>query len=145
VALGYSWEPRQFTENSLYVATVTGMIRIIRFSPGKIIVDSLFAHDHLVSALGVSRDGKMLVSGDELGTIKIWNLANIKGLPITIHAFTVLVNDIVISNDNRWIAVSGADGGAKVYCLDRKILAAAARQYSGRSLTEEEKKRFGVE
>lgn len=66
----------------------------------------LKGHGDRVRALDYSPDGKLLVSGDEQGKIKLWNAAEGKELATwTGHAKTV--ERVAFSPDGKWVASGG--------------------------------------
>jgi WD40 repeat protein len=64
-----------FHPSSKYLAlgNWTGVVRIIQLSNGELIASET-VHEGRVYGLAFTPDGKQLISGDECGTISIWNL-----------------------------------------------------------------------
>jgi WD40 repeat protein len=61
------------TSKYLALGNWTGVVRIIQLSNGELIASEA-VHKGRVYRLAFTPDGKQLISGDEYGTIFIWNL-----------------------------------------------------------------------
>ncbi|THU79323.1 WD40 repeat-like protein, partial [Dendrothele bispora CBS 962.96] len=59
-------------------------------------------------SINLSRDGKKLVSGDNNGNIKLWDLVSGKEVDISIEGHDEQVNSVAFSADGTRIA-SGSD------------------------------------
>ncbi|MCF4965671.1 serine/threonine-protein kinase [Nostoc sp. CMAA1605] len=72
---------------------------------------TLRGHSGKVSSVGISQDGKTLVSGSYDKTIKLWNLATGEEIR-TLTGHSKSVNSVAISPDGNTLASGGGEGNA---------------------------------
>ncbi|MEM7580031.1 MAG: WD40 repeat domain-containing protein [Cyanobacteria bacterium P01_A01_bin.80] len=65
-------------------------------------------------AVAISPDGKLIVSGDDLGKIKLWSVQT-KKLLQTINGHSNWVHSVTISPDSKMIASGSIDGTIKLW------------------------------
>lgn len=138
---------RSFSSNNdqLFFGTIKGTVWQFNLNNGLKNPKMFLAHDSEVSSIALSKDGKLLVTGDEKGIVRVWNLRNIDLPPLTIKTFSKEIDILKLSDDSKWIAVSAVEEAPRLYCVDPKILSSAARNAAGKPLTDEERKRFGLD
>jgi WD40 repeat protein/Zn-dependent protease with chaperone function len=77
-----------------------------------------FGHNKPLTAVAFSPDGRMLATGDEDGTLKLWQTAT--GMLLSSwHGHAGIVLDMVFSPDGRTLVSSG--GGDSVRCWDVRM------------------------
>lgn len=74
-------------------------------------------HDNRIMSVDISKDGKLLVSGDQSGKIVIWDFDNNKILK-TLNYHKGLINSLKISPDGNYIVSGGNE--KKVFVYDIK-------------------------
>jgi len=80
------------------------------------LAQTLKGHYYEINYVAISPDGKILASGSQHGTIKIWNLATGE-LIRTLSGHTNSVNYVAISPDGRTLASGGGDGTIRIWNL----------------------------
>jgi WD40 repeat protein len=90
---------------------------------------SLTGHTHIVSAMSISADGKLLVSGSWDQTIKIWNLETGK-LIRSLKGHTDKVYTIALSPDQKIIASGSADQSIKLWYIETGELLATFKGHN---------------
>jgi len=81
-------------------------------------------HAHLrgVTALGISRDDRMLVTGGEEGQVRIWSLCPQQLTPIHIMKEHIgPVTGLQMKSDDSQVATSSGDGSIIIWCLKKFI------------------------
>jgi WD40 repeat protein/tRNA A-37 threonylcarbamoyl transferase component Bud32 len=68
----------------------------------------LRGHSQIVLGLILSRDGRTIVSGDDAGELRLWDLSRGESRLIAKHPS--FVSHIDLSSDGAWVASAGADG-----------------------------------
>ncbi|EHK21513.1 uncharacterized protein TRIVIDRAFT_152376 [Trichoderma virens Gv29-8] len=78
-----------------------------------------FVHKESIHALDVSKDGRLLASGDGCGTTKLWNME--RGVKKKeLKTVDARINCVKISPDSCFVAAGGNRGSACVWGLKRK-------------------------
>lgn len=90
---------------------------------------SLTGHTHIVSAMSISADGKLLVSGSWDQTIKIWNLETGK-LIRSLKGHRDKVYTIALSPDEKIIASGSADQTIKLWYVETGELLATFKGHN---------------
>jgi WD40 repeat protein len=72
--------------------------------------------DGPVTAIGTDKSARILVTGNDRGTIRVWTLDNPTHVPIVIPSTLSRVASLVVDPYGEWIAAAGAD--ARVLKLD---------------------------
>lgn len=73
------------------------------------------AFDHAdLSAIGVTPDGKYVITGDWNGTIKLWNM-NTGGLIRTFRGHTEGIRSLTVTGDGNYLVTGSDDGTAKLW------------------------------
>ncbi|KAL7781723.1 WD40-repeat-containing domain protein [Trichoderma afarasin] len=72
-------------------------------------VQHTFMHDTTVYALDTSYDGRLLASGDSLGTVRIWDMD--RGVEIKKFTTGKMISGIRIFPDSHFVAASCIEGG----------------------------------
>lgn len=86
-------------------------------SPFTKLKHEFLGHEGKVRSVAISYDAKKLVTGDEFGVIKIWNL-DTGFLEKTIaEAHGSFVNGLAFTPDGRKFVSAGSDGSAKVWLI----------------------------
>lgn len=70
-----------------------------------------------VNQVAVSPDGSTLASGDEDGTIRVWNLRDLGAEPTLLTAHTGAVNSVAYSPDGLALVSGGEDGATLLWDL----------------------------
>ncbi|BCL36579.1 hypothetical protein [Nostoc sp. MS1] len=78
---------------------------------------SLLGHKNTVNSVSVSPDGKMLVSGSDDKTVKLWNLEN-KPFEITDEA---RLDEVVFGPNNKLIALNNNKNKVQIWQPDKNI------------------------
>jgi WD40 repeat protein len=81
-------------------------------SEGKLL--RLEGHQAWVNALAVSPDGRLLASGSNDQTVRLWDLTG-GGNPRVLTGHTQGVEGVAFSPDSRWVASGGADGTVRLW------------------------------
>jgi WD40 repeat protein len=79
---------------------------------------TLDGHTADVRCLAQSRDGKVLVSGDAEGQVRIWSAAEIPAVVLNAHEKSS-VRSLAISDDGTLLASGAADGTLKLWSLPK--------------------------
>jgi WD40 repeat protein len=97
-----------FSPDSRCIASATKDIKVWDIETGKVLL-VIRGHSALVTGLSYRQDGKRIASGDQKGTVKVWETPTGKEL------FSVRQSDSIdalsYSPDGRWIAVAGHEQG----------------------------------
>ncbi len=84
-------------------------------------------HDLPVGAVAISPDGRLLATGDQLGTVRLWQLTTIvtgEALEVAaevVQAYQVqtdLIRDLAFSPDSTKLAAGSLDGSAVIWTLN---------------------------
>jgi WD40 repeat protein len=99
---------------------------------------NLLGHERGVSALAMTADGSVLISGGTDSTVRHWNLRSnaASDTAIVISGQQGGINQIVASPDGRWIASRAED--VRVWPLNGADLVSPARHAAGRNFTLDE-------
>lgn len=103
-------------DNRLLVANLSSMISIWETSTGRRIY-RLAEHGHTAKSLGLSGDGRWLVSGSPDHTIRLWDTTT--GRCLRTLQQSDWVWSVSISADGKWI-IAGVDQFIKVWELDQQ-------------------------
>ncbi|MEA3337919.1 MAG: hypothetical protein U9R25_18660 [Chloroflexota bacterium] len=129
----------------LAVATMEGPITI--WQVGRVDqwkqLATLVGHGAAVFALDWSPDDRMIASGDESGTIRLWDVASERqiGEPLVGHG-NEPVNGLAFGPDSVFLVSVGDDGSVVEWKLDRETWRKLACQVANRNMTEQEWKQF---
>ncbi|KAF5672301.1 vegetative incompatibility het-E-1 [Fusarium heterosporum] len=85
------------------------MMDSIHFEPLSMVSKDLKGHSKKITALVVSPNGQLLVSGSEDGTIKLWLIEGVQVQSTELHSSSI--SDLAFSPDNHLVA-SATTGGA---------------------------------
>lgn len=72
-------------------------------------------HEPGVQSIGYSPDGKLLVSGSDDGSIRVWNATTRTEVARIAGAHESIVRCVCFSPDGAYLASSGADGAARLW------------------------------
>jgi sterol desaturase/sphingolipid hydroxylase (fatty acid hydroxylase superfamily)/DNA-binding beta-propeller fold protein YncE len=70
-----------------------------------------------ISSVAVSADGLRIVSGDEGGTVKVWDCANERE-PLTLAGHRGRVSGVAVTADGRRVVSAGIDGTVRLWDAD---------------------------
>lgn len=76
----------------------------------------------IVNALAVSRDGQMIASGDDRGTLIAWDLNIGESLTQAIKAHSSGIPSLAFSPDSSLVATGSGDGMIKLWCTKDWVL-----------------------
>jgi WD40 repeat protein len=83
-----------------------------------------------VTALGFSRDGRLLASGDSVGVVRLWNLRTGRSRR-PIHAHVLGVTSVAVSPDGKILLTAGRDGEARTWSIATRKLIHSMRWHFG--------------
>ncbi|NET73151.1 MAG: hypothetical protein F6K62_20125, partial [Sphaerospermopsis sp. SIO1G2] len=84
---------------------------------------TLSGHSDGVLAVGVTADGKRVISGSEDHTVKVWNL-NTREELFTLYGHTSLVRAVAVTADNQRAISVSEDHTVKVWNLETEEIIA---------------------
>ncbi|MFC5410844.1 WD40 repeat domain-containing protein [Larkinella bovis] len=131
-------------KDNIYIGTKNGSIWSIDLSKEIREPIKIYSHDKKITALAISDDGKLIVSGDETGSVRILSLKDMSQPSLVFKPYSAKIDILRISPNDKWIAVSAIEEAPRLFCLDKQILSTALKNAAGRNLTEDEKKRFST-
>lgn len=89
-------------------------------------------HDDVLTALALSRDGKILATGSKDRTIKLWFLdSGDRGKPLTLKGYGSEITSIVISPDGQLLASAGLERNIRLRSLTTGKLLRSLNNESG--------------
>jgi WD40 repeat protein/tRNA A-37 threonylcarbamoyl transferase component Bud32 len=77
------------------------------------VLSELSGHQHIITCMAFTPDGRTLASGDFLGTIKLWNVATGQEM-LTLEKYTGAVMSLSFSSDGRTLASAGGDAQSRL-------------------------------
>ena len=77
-------------------------------------------HESSVLSMALSPDDRYLVSADESGKVKLWELGSKQQDIITLGTHAVPVYAVTVSPDNRQIMSAGVDGTLRIWDIEKK-------------------------
>jgi WD40 repeat protein len=125
-----------FTPNSLFFYTCHANNEIYRWDLKKelsyLVTCRKTRHSRRVTSLALSPDGKILLSGSEDKTVKLWQLDfgnNVE--PMTLQGYGSGIADIAISADNQWFVTVGMEKNVRIRDLHSGKLIRSINNQSG--------------
>jgi WD40 repeat protein len=99
---------------------------------------SLLGHERGVSAISMSPDASVLITGGTDSTVRFWNLrsGSPSDSPIVMSGQQGRIRQLVVSPDGRWVASAADD--VRVWPLRGSDLIAPAMRAAGRNFTPDE-------
>lgn len=82
---------------------------------------SLIGHENWVLSLSVTGDGKRLASSGVDGTVRLWNLAEMRQIAFDFAPFRQRVEAVAFSPDGRYLATGNPDGSVYVVSLETAL------------------------
>jgi WD40 repeat protein len=109
------------------------------------ILFTLSGHRGMIYSVAFSPDGKRMATASADGTVKVWDVSNVKelsGNPLTLSGHAGAIYRVVFSPDGRRLATACQDGTSRVYALPIEDLVAIAKSRVTRALTADECEKF---
>lgn len=117
IGLGRSWfvkMPRPSDADLVSTALLDLPNRALQF-------EHVFAHTHEVTAVAMSADGQVVVSGDRSGTIRLWRpTGELIGKPLKAH--TEAITAVAISTDGQSVASGSEDSTVRLWTTAGKLV-----------------------
>jgi WD40 repeat protein len=85
-------------------------------------IATLTGHTAVVHSVAFNRDGKMLVSGGDDGTVRLWDVARRQpiGDPLTGTGYLNIVYSVAFSPNGKTVASGGDDGSVRLWDVARR-------------------------
>ena len=131
-----------FNADGSVLATAAGDVRLWS-TASRQRLRTLTGHVGLVNAVAFSLDPSRLASTGEDRTVRIWNTETGEEL-MSLVGHTDTVKNIAFAPDGRFLATASADRTVRIYALNTDDLLRTARSRVTRSLSEEERRKFGL-
>ena len=81
----------------------------------------LEAHSHAVTSLVITAENKYLISGDETGEIRVWNLQSMRQEGV-LRGHNATVRTLAVSRENKYIFSGSSDRTIRIWSFQEKLL-----------------------
>jgi WD40 repeat protein len=100
----------------------------------------LHGHEAGVTSVGISSDGRWVVTGSQDTTARLWDLTSKDPAanPVILRGHEGSVTSVGFSPDSHWILTGSADKTARLWLLQLNDLIDLARVTAGRNLSRDE-------
>ncbi len=93
----------------------------------KMVPVHLTGHNCMVKAVKISPNGRYFVTGDEKGTLRLWDLCTLASIELKNHPLTC-INDLQWSPDGKFLFVKGDKEGTYVYNFESLMNTATIKE-----------------
>ncbi|MCH7728996.1 MAG: hypothetical protein IH991_21315, partial [Planctomycetes bacterium] len=106
----------------------------------------LKGHDYSISELALSVDGRWLVTGSDDTTVRVWDLEaeDPSASAQVLKGHEGHIRALAFSPDAKRLVTGSQDHTARVWLLRIEDLLAVAARVVGRTLTDKERKMYGL-